>query len=145
MMYRTLFPRDVFAEVDRLQRELQTAFDISPSIRGLARGSFPAVNVGSTQRSVEIYAFAPGLEPSSIDVQLERGVLTIAGEREPTAPKDEKSTVHIDERFAGQFRRVISLPDDVDPNGVTARYRNGLLHISVRRQEASQPRRIAVQ
>lgn len=144
-MYRTLFGRDVFAELDRLQRELQTAFDISPNIRGLARGGFPALNVGTTPRSVEVYAFAPGLDPVFIDVQIEKGVLTIAGERKPPAPRDEKATVHIDERFAGRFRRVISLPDDVDPGSVTAQYRNGLLHISVRRREASQPRRITIQ
>ena len=146
MMYRTLFPRDVFAELDRLQRELQTAFDISPNIRGLARGGFPAINVGSTPASVELYAFAPGVDPATVDVQLEKGVLTIAGERRALTPnKDEKATVHIDERFSGRFRRVITLPDDVDPNAVTAKYRNGLLHISVRRIEASAPRRIAIQ
>jgi len=145
-MYRTLFPRDAFAELDRLQRELSTAFDLSPNIRGLARGGFPAMNVGSTPKSVEIYAFAPGVDPGSIDVELEKGVLTIAGERKPAAPnKDAKATVHIEERFAGRFRRVVSLPDDVDPNGVNANYRNGLLHISVRRQEAAQPRRIQIQ
>ena len=144
-MYRTLFGRDVFAELDRLQRELQTAFDISPNIRGLARGGFPALNVGTTPGSVEIYAFAPGLDPTLIDVQLEKGVLTIAGERRPMAATEDNATVHIDERFDGRFRRVVSLPDDVDPNGVTAQYRNGLLHITVRRKEASQPRRINVQ
>ena len=145
-MYRTLFPRDVFADLDRLQRELQTAFDISPSIRGLARGGFPAINVGSTPTSVEIYAFAPGVDPATVDVQLEKGVLTIAGERSALTPnQDERATVHIDERFSGRFRRVITLADDVDPNAVTAKYRNGLLHISVRRIEASAPRRIAIQ
>ena len=50
MAYRPLFPRDVFAEMDRLQREMLQAFDISPSIRGLARGGYPAVNVGSTAK-----------------------------------------------------------------------------------------------
>lgn len=144
-MYRTPFGRDVFAELDRLQRELQSAFDFSPNIRGVARGGFPALNVGTTPRSVEVYAFAPGLDPVSIDVQLEQGVLTIAGERKAAVRRDEKATVHIDERFGGRFRRVITLPDDVDPSGVTAQYRNGLLHISVRRKEASQPRRINVQ
>jgi len=145
-MYRTLFPRDVFAELDRLQRELTQGLDLSPNIRGLARGGFPAVNVGGTAKSVEIYAFAPGLDPSAIDVQLEKGVLTIAGERKP-APRssDEKATVHIDERFSGRFRRVISLPDDIDPNGVAADYRNGVLHVTVRRREAAQPRRITIQ
>lgn len=141
MLYRSLFPRDVFAELDRLQRGMQQVFE--PSIRGGARG-FPAVNVGSTPRSVEIYGFAPGIDPSSIDVQIEKGVLTIAGAR--TAEEvPEKATVHIDERFAGRFRRVVMLPDDVDPDAVTARYRDGVLHISIARKEAAQPRRIAIQ
>lgn len=143
MMYRTLFPRDVFSELDRLQREMQQAFEWSPSIRGLTRG-FPAMNVGSSTKSVEIYAFAPGIDPASLDVQIEKGVLTIAGERKAVeAP--EKATVHIDERFAGRFRRVVTLPDDVDPNAVEARYQDGVLHISIARKEASQPRRITIQ
>ncbi len=146
MLYRSLFPRDIFAELDRLQREIQQAFDVSPSIRGLARGGFPAMNVGSTPRSVEIYAFAPGLDPASIEVQHEKGVLTISGERKSDLPgSDAKATVHIDERFAGRFRRVLTLPDDADPNAVQASYRDGVLHVSIRRVEAALPRRISVQ
>jgi len=77
-MYRSLFPRDVFAELDRLQRDIQQSFDVSPSIRGLGRGGFPAINVGGTAQSVEVYAFVPGLDPAKLEVNLERGVLTIA-------------------------------------------------------------------
>ena len=59
-MYPSLFSRDLFAEVDRLQREMRRTYDsVSPSIRGFAQG-YPALNVGSTPSSVEIYAFAPG-------------------------------------------------------------------------------------
>lgn len=142
MMYRTLFPRDVFAELDRLQREVQQAVDLSPNIRGLSRG-FPAMNVGGTARTVEIYAFVPGVDPQSLDVQIEKGVLTLAGERKPlTLP--EKATVHIDERFSGRFRRVVTLPDDVDTATASANYRDGVLHISIARQAAAQPRRIAI-
>jgi HSP20 family protein len=144
MLYRPLFGRDVFADLDRLQREMQQAFDLSPSIRGLYRGGFPAINVGSTPRSIELYTFAPGLDPASIDVQIEKGVLTISGERKPE-PAPEKAAVHIDERFAGRFRRVVTLPDDVDPNAVEARYRDGVLHVTVSRRESAQPRRIAIQ
>jgi HSP20 family protein len=145
-MYRSLFPRDVFAELDRLQREMQQAFDLSPSIRGVGRGGFPALNVGGTPQSVEIYAFAPGVDPATLEVNLERGVLTLAGERKASLPaKDEKAAVHIDERFSGRFRRVVSLPDDIDPNSVSAAYRDGVLHISVKRRESAQPRRIAIQ
>ena len=144
MAYRPLYSRDVFAEMDRLQREMLQAFDISPSIRGHARGGYPAVNVGSTPKSIELYAFAPGIDPATLDVQIEKGVLTVAGERKAD-PAPEKASVHIDERFAGRFRRVVTLPDDVDPGAVEARYRDGVLHISVARKEAAQPRRITVQ
>lgn len=145
-MYRSMFPRDLFAELDRLQREMQQALEPGPSIRGLGRGGFPALNVGSTPQSVEIYAFAPGLDPAKIELNLERGVLTMSGERASVLPaRDEKATVHINERFSERFRRVISLPDDIDPNSVTAEYRDGLLHVSIKRRESAQPRRIAIQ
>ncbi len=78
-MYSRLFSRDLFAEADRLQREIQHTYDaVSPSIRGFARG-YPALNVGGTPTSVEIYAFAPGVDPATIEVNLERGLLTIEG------------------------------------------------------------------
>lgn len=144
MMYRSLFPRDMFAELDRLQREIQQAVDFSPSIRGVGRGGFPAINVGGTAKSVEIFAFAPGVDPASLDVQIEKGVLTVAGERKVDAVP-EKAAVHIDERFAGRFRRVVTLPEDIDAGNVQAKYRDGVLHISIARKEAAQPRRITIQ
>ena len=144
MIYRSLFPRDIFAEFDRLQRDLQQAFDTSPSIRGFGRGGYPALNVGGTPQSVEIYAFAPGLDPARIDVNIDRGVLTIEGERASALPADEKVAVHINERFAGRFRRVVSLPDDADPAAVSAEYRDGVLHLAIKRRESAAPRRIEV-
>ncbi len=120
---------------------------MSPSIRGFGRGGFPALNLGGTPQSVEIYAFAPGLDPAKLDVNLDRGVLTIAGERPAELPADDENaaTLHLNERFAGRFRRVVSLADDLDPKGVTADYRDGVLHISVKRRESAQPHRITVQ
>jgi HSP20 family protein len=145
-MYRSLFSRDLFAELDRLQREMQQAFEFSPSIRGFGRGGFPALNVGGTPQSVELYAFAPGLDPASIQVDLDRGVLTIAGERKTDLPAaDPKSAVHINERYSGRFHRVVTLPEDIDPDQVSAQYRDGVLHLSVKRRESAQPRRISIQ
>lgn len=145
-MYRALFARDAFAELDRLQREMSSLFDLSPSIRGTARGGYPALNIGATPQSVEIYAFAPGIDPAKVEVNLDRGVLTLAGERSAATPaaSDEKATLHVNERFAGRFRRVVSLPDDIDPQAVTASYRDGVLHVSIQRKAAAQPRRIEV-
>lgn len=145
-MYGSLFPRDILAELDRLHSEVQRAFDISPSIRGLGRGTYPALNVGSTPEALQVYAFAPGLDPATVDVSLDRGVLSISGERKTSLPAaNEKAQVHINERFRGKFQRVVSLPDDVDPSRVSASYRDGILHIEIKRREESQPRRVTIQ
>ncbi len=145
-MYRSLFPHDIFTEMDRLQRAMQQAFELNPSIRGIGRGGFPALNVGGTPTSVEVYAFAPGLDPETIQIQLEQSTLSIAGERKSDLPaSDEKATVHINERFAGSFRRVVSLPDDIDPEGVSAAYRDGVLHVNIKRLQSASPRRITIE
>jgi len=145
-MYRAMFPADLFAELDRLQRQAQRFTGATTSLRGFGYNGFPALNVGGTPESVEIYAFAPGIDPKSFDVTIERGVLTLSGERASELPQQNPQTsVHINERYTGRFQRAVSLSDDVDPEKVTANYSDGVLHISLKRRESAQPRRIAVQ
>lgn len=145
-MHRTFFPRDMLAEMDRLQRDMQQAFDLAPTIRGFGSNGFPALNIGATPQAVEIHAFAPGVDPGSLEVQLERGLLTIAGKRASVLPEaDAKAAVHINERFEGAFRRMLTLPDDADPDAVDAKLTDGVLRITIRRRASAQPRRIAVQ
>lgn len=154
-MYESLlnFPGSLFGDFDRLRRELDDVFggSTSPSsIRSVAAGTFPAINVGTTPSSVEVYAFAPGLDPSKINVSLDRGVLTLSGERASSVPSPQEArerqlAVHSQERLAGSFQRTVSLPDDVDPAHVNATYRDGVLQVSIARRESAQPRRIAVQ
>lgn len=143
MLFRSSFPMDLVSEFARLQQALDQSIGSFPPIRGALRG-FPALNVGITPKSVEIYAFAPGVEASDLDVQLEKGLLSISGKRK-AEELAKGSTLHVDERFAGEFRRSVALPDDVDPGAVSAQYRDGVLHISVARREEAQPRRITIQ
>ena len=116
------------------------------SLRATRSETFPPVNIGSTDDSVEIVAFAPGLDPAAIDVSIDKGVLTISGKRKPPQPEaDDETRVYARERFMGAFRRVIELPPHADPDKVSARYVNGCLSVSVGRSGASNPRTIAVQ
>ena len=158
-MYRQLFARELFNDLDRFQREMSSLFEVTAG-RGVARGGYPALNVGLSPEAVEVYAFAPGLDPATIGVDLDRGVLSLSGERlsplsaKPTAAEGEnapqsaapagKTIVHQRERFAGKFRRVVSLPDDIDPEQVAASYKDGVLRVSVKRRPAPQPRRIDI-
>lgn len=145
-MFRSLFSNDVFSDLQRLQWELENTLDPGASIRGFGRGGFPALNIGSTPESVEIYAYAPGLDPKQLEVSLERGVLSLSGERQTSLPEGgDSASVNLSERFAGRFRRATTLPDDLDPDSVKANYRDGVLHISIQRSKSAQPRRVTIQ
>lgn len=151
-MYESLwsFPGGVLGEFDRLRRELDDALGASAgrpsSIRSSAPGAFPSINVGLTPTSVEVYAFAPGLDPAKIEVVIDRGVLTLSGERPAMQPQGEgKVSAYNRERSFGAFKRAISLPDDVDAGRVNATYRDGVLNVSIARREEAQPKRITVQ
>jgi HSP20 family protein len=149
-MFQSLFSPslDVIAEFDRLQRDMEQMFrghGMPSGIRAVARGAFPAISTGSTPKSVEVYAFAPGIDPAKLEVNVDRGVLTIAGERKSDLPPErDKMSIYAAERFAGSFRRAMTVPEDIDSSNVQAHYRNGVLHISLPRSKSAQPKRIEV-
>ena len=136
----------LFGEFEGLQRQLDLLLNRGSwpsSIRAATRGAFPAINMGVTPEAVEIYAFAPGLDAAKIDVCVDKGLLTIAGER--PAERADDVAVFAEERFSGAFRRVVSLPEDADAARVQATYRDGVLKIVIPKREASKPKRIEVQ
>jgi HSP20 family protein len=139
---------DLFAELNRMQSLLDQVFPTpGSSIRSMAGTAFPVLNVGTTPTSVEVQALAPGLDPSKLEITVDRGLLVIAGERQSELPQQgerERASVYANERFTGRFRRVVSLPEDADPARVEANYRDGVLRISVAKRESSLPRRIEV-
>ncbi|MBJ9754205.1 Hsp20/alpha crystallin family protein [Burkholderia cepacia] len=141
------FGTDLFSEFDRLQQQMAQRFGGFPSsIRAGRLGAFPQINIGATDESIEIVAFAPGINAAELDVSIDKGLLTISGERKSTQPDTGSETrTYAQERFAGAFRRVIELPDTADPDKVQARYENGCLSISVGRRESSKPRAITIQ
>jgi HSP20 family protein len=140
-------PGDMLAEFDRLQQQLHRVFPrayASGSIRATAR-EFPAINVGSTPDTIEIVVFAPGIDPKSVELSIDKGLLILAGERKSDLPQgSDRVSIYAQERVAGPFRRVVSLPEDADPASVTATYRDGFLRVSVGKRESSKPRRIEV-
>jgi HSP20 family protein len=137
---------DLFAELNRMQSLLDQVFPSrGTSIRSQSGAAFPVLNVGTTPTSVEVQALAPGLDLDKLEITVDRGLLVIAGERKSQLPPaGERQTIYASERFTGPFRRVVSLPEDADPNRVDAKYRDGVLRISVAKRESSLPRRIEV-
>ncbi|MEA3130637.1 MAG: hypothetical protein QOF46_2432, partial [Paraburkholderia sp.] len=76
------FATDLFSQFDRLHQQMATLFSGLPSsIRSDRLSAFPQINIGTTDDTIDIVAFAPGIAPSQIDVSIDKGMLTIAGER----------------------------------------------------------------
>ncbi|ABE30339.1 hsp20/alpha crystallin family protein [Paraburkholderia xenovorans LB400] len=141
------FSTDLFGGIDRLQQQMASVFGgFSTSLRAARLGAFPEINIGSTDDTIEIVAFAPGLDPAQLDVSIDKGLLIISGERKNLErSRNDEVRSYVQERFSGSFRRVIELPQQADPDKVEARYTNGCLKISVGKLEASKPRAITVQ
>ncbi|SAK61146.1 Hsp20/alpha crystallin family protein [Caballeronia ptereochthonis] len=138
---------DLFSELDRLQRRMSGLFGGLPSsLRSSQLGTFPYINIGTTDDAIEIVAFAPGVDPAKLDISIDKGLLSISGERTTQREQSSEGTrQNARERFSGSFRRMVELPQQANPDKVQARYVDGCLLISVGKREASKPRAIAVQ
>jgi HSP20 family protein len=113
---------DLFSEFDRLQRQMESLFSGLPSsIRSSRSGAFPQINIGTADDSIEIVAFAPGVDVAGLDVVIDKGLLTISGERKPPhSDAGDDTRTYAQERFTGTFRRAIELPQHADPDKVQA-------------------------
>ena len=140
-----VFDGGLLQEFRRLEQEMDGMLGRSPwpaATRPASRGTYPPMNIGTTPDNVEVYLFAAGLDPATVDISVQQNLLTVSGQRK--VPEQKKATWYRQERFDGAFRRVISLPDDVDPDRVSARYRDGVLQITAGRRQAAKPRQIEI-
>jgi HSP20 family protein len=104
----------------------------------------PAVDIQETDHELVVKADVPDVEMKDIDVRLENGTLTLRGERKFEAKKTEGGW-HRVERSYGTFERAFTVPDTVNPEGVKADYKNGVLTVTLPKKDIAKPRQIRVE
>ena len=134
---------------DWLRDLLDNVFDDTDmaDIRSVPRGTFPVVNLGSTEDAVYVYVFAPGVDPEALDLSIQDNVLMLRGSRQLPAKNDESEQwpiFHRRERVVGQFSRVLTLPESVDGDAVEAFSNNGVVQIRLPKREEQRRRKIEV-
>jgi len=140
---------DPFREMAGLQDRMNRLFD---DVWGRGRrydedfisgGWVPPVDVRETKETLEIAAELPGVDPKTVEVSVEGGILTLKGSRtfEKAA---EGETYHRVERAYGAFERSFTLPGNVEAERIQATYRNGVLHLTVPKREEAKPKSIAI-
>lgn len=103
----------------------------------------PAVDIKEEADRFVIRADVPGVDAKDIDITMENGVLTIKGQRNREDVEERDGYKRV-ERVYGNFYRRFTLPDTADAEKVSASSNNGVLEVTIPKQEKVQPRRIPV-
>lgn len=103
----------------------------------------PSVDISEDDKAFTLLADIPGVEPKDIEISMEKGVLTIKGERQ-SENVEEKENYRRVERQSGQFYRRFTLPDSADADKIEAKSVHGVLTVTIPKQEVAASRRIKV-
>ena len=151
MIYKRMFGgptwnvRGPFSELERLRRQMDSFLGrVSESgLAGQHAGVFPSINLTEDDDNFHIRAELPGIPSKDLEIQATGNKLSISGERKIVA-EGEEVRYHRRERESGKFSRAISLPGDINPDGITAALSNGILKISIPKAAKIKPKQITI-
>jgi len=136
--------------MDDLDRQVAALFGLAPASRSgdgangtTAAEWMPLVDIAEDDQAYTIKAELPEVRRDDVSVTLENGVLTLSGERKP-ANRENTRHYHRVERAYGRFARSFTLPDDARGQEVSAEFKDGVLTVSVPKDEKAQPRAIEI-
>ncbi|WP_222264181.1 Hsp20/alpha crystallin family protein [Modestobacter marinus] len=134
-----LAPRDPFRELDELYDRLTSLWE--SSFGGAVDRWVPSADLEETDDAWSLELELPGVARDDVDVQLQDRVLTVAGE---VQEKERSGILHRRARRVGAFQYSVTLPGEVDADGVEASLHDGVLTVRVPKSPAAKPRRIAI-
>ena len=143
---------DPFRDLLTIQDEMNTLFNRAyGEQRGQGEGTgpqarawAPALDISEEKDAYLVSVELPGIKPDQIEITLEDGLLTLAGEREFHAESGEQQFHRVERRY-GSFRRAITLPNQVQADAIEAHFEDGVLNVRVPKAEEAKPKRIQVQ
>ncbi|HEY4280807.1 MAG TPA: Hsp20/alpha crystallin family protein [Conexibacter sp.] len=138
--------REIGSIQNEVNRLFDTFFDTPAATRGAegrVRRWVPAMDLTETDDQFVLRADLPGVSEDDVHIELEQNTLTVSGERKESH-ESEHEGFHRVERAYGSFSRSLTLPEGVDPDGVSASFDNGVLEVRVPKPVQGKPRRIEI-
>ena len=137
-----------WGQMERLQDGMKQAFsnyfgDNGDQSNVVTSQWAPRVDIKEEEKRFVILADVPGVDPKDIDVSMDKGILSIKGERSEQS-KDESDNFTRVERSWGSFYRRFALPDSADADGISASGKDGVLEISIPKKPETTPRKITI-
>src|SRR5436305_2578645 len=141
---------DATRELDTLQGEVNRLFSSffdTPTRAGngnaAGRRWLPAMDLVETEEDFVLRADLPGIADDDVSIEVEKNVLTIAGERKAEHEERHEGYYRI-ERATGAFSRSLSLPEGIDPESVTASFDNAVLTVRIPKPAEAKPQRVRI-
>ena len=148
-MFRRFLPEERRTAMETPQRP-RTMFDLmedlwrTPLETGLGQMEYPSVNISEDEHNITVEAELPGMESRDIDISLHNNMLVLQGEKRFEDEQNKGNYQRI-ERSYGAFSRTIPLSSSVDEDNVKASFKNGILTVTLPKQEKAQGKKIAIE
>jgi HSP20 family protein len=138
--------RELTSLQNEMNRLFNTFFDAPTGGNGgsAVRRWIPPMDLVETDDHFILKADLPGLTEEDVSLEVEDNVLTLSGERRAEHEDRKEGYVRVERAF-GAFRRSLTLPEGVDPEGVQASFDKGVLEVRIPKPEERKPRRVAIQ
>ena len=133
-------PFDALTSFQQALDAYRTSGWLDSSVSG--GGAYPPVNVFRKGDDFIIIAELPGVKKSDLDVQVKGRTIRLAGAKNVGYP--EKAALHRRERLAGRFDRAVTMPVEINADGVKAEYRDGILALFLPQAESAKPKSIKI-
>jgi HSP20 family protein len=132
----------VQSEINRL---FNTLFETPATAQGgLPRRWIPAMDLVETEGDFVLRADLPGMTEKDVKIELQESVLTLSGERKSEQVAEGKAGYFRIERASGSFARSLTLPEGIDPQGITATFENGVLEVHIPKPEVRKPHKVEI-
>jgi HSP20 family protein len=138
----TMLRWDPWSEVAALQRDVSDLMGRTAGGAGRGRAPVPAIDAFRDDEGLVVHVELAGMRPQDVEVTVEDGMLTIAGERR--APEVAEDAWVRRERAIGSFTRSFTLPEGTDPDAIAASFEHGVLELRIPHPPARKPRRIEI-
>jgi HSP20 family protein len=139
----TVVRYEPWALVNRLQKDIDRLFGAPQTTAADSGAWLPPVDIHEETNQFVLNVDLPGVDPKTVEITSDQGVLTIRGQRE-SSRRDAQEARRV-ERITGEFQRRFSLPESADVQNIKAKAVNGVLEVAIPKLAQVQPHRITVE
>jgi HSP20 family protein len=141
-LYRPVSIEKALDDFDRYMGSFFGESPLAPAFK--AGGRQPAVDIRETENAYMLEAELPGYDEKGIEIHLDNGILTIESKKEEAEEKKEDNFL-IRERRNVSFSRSFKLPENADPDAISAAFKNGLLGLEIKKRPEAKKRLIQIE